>query len=173
MKTKKILSVCRDRSSVRSYKQDPIPEDIMEYIKECVRLAPSAVNFQPWRFIIVKDENKRQKLQQCYQREWFKEAPCYIIACCVKNEAWIRKQDAKNHGDIDLAIAIEHLCLAAAEQGLGTCWVCNFDVSLFAKGFSLPEDWEPIALIPIGYPADDTSETKEKNRKATQEIWLE
>ena len=83
--------------------------------------------------------------------------------------AWTRRYDEKNHADIDVAIAIEHLCLAAAEQGLGTCWVCNFRVQLCQELFNLPDEWYPVAIIPIGYPA--TPAIPEKTRKAMAEIW--
>lgn len=107
--------------------------------------------------------------EQCYDKEWFREAPAYILVCENHGAAWTRRYDEKNHADIDVAIAIEHLCLAAAEQGLGTCWVCNFRVQLCQELFKLPEEWYPAAIIPIGYPA--TPDIPEKTRKATAEIW--
>ena len=108
-------------------------------------------------------------MQQCYDKDWFREAPAYILVCENHGAAWTRRYDEKNHADIDVAIAIEHLCLAAAEQGLGTCWVCNFRVQLCQELFKLPEEWYPAAIIPIGYPA--TPDIPEKTRKATAEIW--
>ena len=119
-------TLCKARYSVRAYKPDAIPAETMEYIKECTRLAPSAVNKQPWKFILFTGEDDRARMQQCYDKEWFREAPAYILVCENHGAAWTRRYDEKNHADIDVAIAIEHLCLAAAEQGLGTCWVCNF-----------------------------------------------
>lgn len=95
--------------------------------------------------------------------------PAYILVCENHGAAWTRRYDEKNHADIDVAIAIEHLCLAAAEQGLGTCWVCNFRVQLCQELFNLPDEWYPVAIIPIGYPA--TSAIPEKTRKAMAEIW--
>ena len=139
-----------------------IPAETMEYIKECTRLAPSAVNKQPWKFILFTGEDDRARMQQCYDKEWFREAPAYILVCENHGAAWTRRYDEKNHADIDVAIAIEHLCLAAAEQGLGTCWVCNFRVQL-CQEFKLPEEWYPAAIIPIGYPA--TPDIPEKTRK--------
>ena len=133
---------------------------------ECVRFAPSAVNKQPWRFHIVNGENEKVKLQQCYNRDWFKSAPMYIIASILHDEEWVRG-DGKHHGDIDIAIAVEHLCLAATEQGIGTCWVCNFDAALCKASFALPDSEEPAVIIPLGY-ADDSP--KEKKRKAINEI---
>ena len=163
--------LCQMRYSVRAYKPDAIPAEKMEYIKEWARLAPSAVNKQPWHFITFTNEEDRQRLQQCYDREWFKEAPAYILVCENQGEAWTRRYDGKNHADIDAAIAIEHICLAAAEQGLGTCWVCNFRVQLCQELFQIPEHLYPVAIIPIGFPADDV--IPEKTRKEISEIWEE
>ena len=117
---------------------------------------------------IVSDEASRTEIQACYGREWFQTAPMYIIACIVHDEAWGRS-DGKPHGDIDIAIAVEHLCLAATEQGLATCWMCNFDAERCKQLFSIPEGEEPAVLIPLGYAAD---EPKEKHRKALDEILL-
>ena len=111
-------SLCEARYSVRAYKPDTIPAEKLEYVKECTRLAPSAVNKQPWKFFLFTREEDRRLMQQCYDREWFREAPAYVLACENHDEAWTRRYDEKNHADIDLAIAIEHLCPAAAEQGL-------------------------------------------------------
>ena len=135
---------------------------------ECVRLAPSAVNFQPWHFYVVTDSERLDALKSTYKREWIQSAPCIIVACANHEESWHRRSDNKDHADIDLAIAIEHLCLAAAEQGLGTCWVCNFDAALCHEVMAMPENVEPIALIPIGYTPD--AEVPEKKRKTIEDI---
>ena len=89
---------------------------------------------------------------------------------CLKNEqeAWTRQCDGHNHADVDIAIATEHLCLAASEQGLGNCWVCNFDVErLMATGL-IPQGFIPSVLVPIGLPAD---EPRPKTRKPIDEVW--
>lgn len=88
-------------------------------------MAPSAVNRQPWKFVIVRSKEAREKLWRAYDREWFRTAPLYIVCMKNNNECWTRRYDDKKHGDMDVSIATEHLCLAAAERGLGTCWVCN------------------------------------------------
>ena len=103
----------------------------------------------------------------CYKAKplrWFATAPVCIIASVLHDEEWVRA-DGKYHGDID--IAMEHLCLAAAEQGLATCWVCNFDAELCKSLFGLGENEEASVLIPLGYPAD---EPKDKKRKSMEEI---
>ena len=154
------------RYSCRSYQPASVEPAKLDYIMECVRLAPSAVNKQPWRFQLVTTDEDKAKLQRCYVRSWFTSAPMYIIASLVHDEEWVRA-DGKAHGNIDVAIAVEHLCLAAAEQGLGTCWVCNFDALLCKELFHYADNEEPCVLIPIGYPAD---EAKPKIRKEMNEI---
>lgn len=163
--------ICTKRYSVRAYKPDAVSAEKLEYIKECARLAPSAVNRQPWKFLFCTSEEARANVAKCYEKEWIKQAPVYIIAWENHGEAWTRRYDDKNHADIDLAIAIEHICLAATEQGLGTCWVCNFRVQLCRELFVLPEEWYPVAIIPIGVPAD--SIVPQKTRKEMSEIWEE
>ncbi len=160
------LKLVKNRYSCRAYKALNVEKEKLDYILECVRFAPSAVNKQPWRFHIVSSEADKAKLQQCYNRDWFKTAPMYIIASVLHDEEWVRS-DGKHHGDIDIAIAVEHLCLAATEQGLATCWVCNFDAAPCKEHFGLSENEEPAVLIPLGY-AD--GEQKEKKRKAIHEI---
>lgn len=160
--------LCELRQSCRDYKNIPIPQEKLEYIKECVRLAPSAVNFQPWRFIVIDDQERLQQICECYKRDWIQTAPAIVICCKNEAEAWTRRCDGHNHADIDIAIATEHLCLAATEQGLGNCWVCNFDMEkLMATGL-IPEGLTPAVLIPLGFPAD---EQRPKTRKPMEEVW--
>ena len=160
------LDLAKNRYSCRAYKSLDVEKEKLDYILECVRLAPSAVNKQPWLFHIVSNEEDKAKLQQCYNRDWFKTAPMYIIASILHDEEWVRA-DGKHHGNIDIAIAVEHLCLAATEQGMATCWVCNFDANLCKELFVLPENEEPAVIIHLGY-ADD--EMKPKSRKTIYEI---
>ena len=161
-----LLELIKRRFSCRNYQPTSIEKEKLDSIMECVRFAPSAVNKQPWMFRIISSEEDRKKICQCYNREWFATAPVVIIASTLHDEEWGRSDD-KHHGDIDIAIAVEHLCLAATEQGLGTCWVCNFDAELCKKSFGLGDNEEAAVLIPIGYPAD---EPKEKKRKGICEI---
>lgn len=160
------LELVKQRYSCRAYKPLCVEKEKLEYVMECVRLAPSAVNKQPWRFRIVSKEEDKARLQQCYNRDWFKTAPMYVVASVLHDEEWVRS-DGKHHGDIDIAIAVEHLCLAATEQGLATCWVCNFDAVLCKELFNLPDNEEPAVLIPLGYAED---EVKPKNRKPIEAI---
>lgn len=162
------IDLVKQRYSVRSYDERPVEKEKLDYIMECVRLAPSAVNFQPWHFYVVTDKEKLQAVKSAYHREWIQNAPCVIVACVDHNVAWHRSADNKDHSDIDIAIAVEHLCLAATEQGLGTCWVCNFDAVLCSEVLSLPENVELAVLIPIGYTPN--TEVPQKKRKGIDEI---
>ena len=160
------FTLVKERYSCRKYQPARVEQEKLDYIMECVRLAPSAVNRQPWKFRIVSSEADREKLSQCYSYNWFSTAPVVIVASILHDEEWVRG-DGKHHGDIDLAIAVEHLCLAATEQGLATCWVCNFDTERCQQLFDLADNEEIAVLIPLGYAA---TEAKEKKRKAMEEI---
>ena len=157
------LELVSNRYSCRDYQARAVEKEKLDYIIECVRLAPSAVNKQPWRFRIVDKEEGKTLLQRCYPRDWFRSAPMYIIASVLHDEEWVRG-DGKHHGDIDIAIAVEHLCLAATEQGLATCWVCNFDAVLCKELFGLTDNEEPAVIIPLGYAADEAKAKKRKDK---------
>ena len=160
------LDLVKQRYSCRSYQEKSVEQEKIDYLMECVRFAPSAVNKQPWQFRIVTDEAGIAKVRECYPRRWFLTAPMYIVCSILHDEEWVRA-DGKHHGDIDIAIAVEHLCLAATEQGLATCWVCHFDAALCKQLFALPDNEEPAVLIPLGYAAD---EPKLKERKPIEQI---
>ena len=107
------------------------------------------------------------RLPECYKREWLREAPLYIVICGNKAQSWKRRADGHDHADIDAAIATEHICLAATEQGLGSCWVCNFDVARCSEILGIEGDLYPVAILPIGYATDEPTE---KKRKSLEEI---
>ena len=158
------LELSKQRYSARNYSSDMIEQEKLDYILECARFAPSAVNYQPWHFFIVKSDNQKLLVQQSYPREWFTEAPLYIVVCDDSSISWVRKSDNKNHSDIDAAIATEHICLAAAEQKLGSCWVCNFDSDILKDNLHLSPNMYPVAIISLGYvkqPPEKSSKRKD------------
>ena len=163
-----LLGLISERRSVRQYLPDDIERDKMDYLMECARLAPSAANFQPWKFLIIKDANKKELLQKCYPAKWFMSPPVYIVALGNKNLSWKRSYDEKDHYDIDLAIALEHIVLAATEKGLGSCWVCDFNADLCHGLLALPNNLVPVAILAVGYPMKKGE--KVTNRKAMNEI---
>jgi nitroreductase len=148
-----ILEIMKARCSVRKFEDRRIDKADLEYVLEAARVAPSACNLQPWRFVIIDTDSGKKRL---HCTEWIKNAPAVIVACGLHTEAW-KRQDGKDHTDIDVAIAVDHITLAAAARGMGTCWVCWFDASGTARSLGLPRDVEPVALIPIGYPAESSS----------------
>lgn len=159
--------VISSRYSVRSFTGQKVNRNTILEILEAAHLAPSAVNFQPWHFIVVTEPENLIDLLEVYPRNWFKEAPVCIVVCSDHSLSWKRKSDGKDFADVDVAIAIDHLVLKATDLGLGTCWVCNFDTEMARKKLHLPDYIEPIALIPLGYTI---SEAPPKSRKPLSEL---
>lgn len=150
------------RYSVRAYQSKPVEKEKLQKVLEAANLAPTAANKQPFLFFVIHTQGRESELKRIYSREWFCKAPLVICACAVVSEAWTR-MDGKNYADVDTTIAMDHLILAAADQGLGTCWVAAFNPSAAREVLRLSKDEEPVAFTPLGYPAD---ELKPKKRKA-------
>lgn len=162
------MALVKERHSTRTFKPDAVPQQLIEAVVEAARLAPSACNRQPWRFVAITHDGLTQDaVRAAYRKEGFKSVPVSIVAIGLHTYAWHRQDDGKDHTDIDVAIAVEHICLAAAALGLSTCWVCSFDVEAVRDALKLDPDEEPVALIPLGYPADKVTE---KIRKPLDEI---
>ncbi|NLW08854.1 MAG: nitroreductase [Firmicutes bacterium] len=162
------LELAKKRYSVRNYKDRPVEKEKILQVLEAARNAPSACNYQPWHFIVIADDEEiKNKVAETYPRNWFRKAPVVIAACGDHSLSW-KRADGKDHCDVDLAIAIEHMALAAADLGLGTCWVCAFDAERCHKILELPENLEVIALLPLGYPDDE--KIPDKKRKSLEEI---
>jgi nitroreductase len=130
-----------------------VEDDKLDYVLEAGRIAPSAANYQPLFFVVVRGENL-EKVKECYRREWFRAAPMCIVICSDHSRSW-KRGDGKDHADIDAAIATDHITLAATSIGLATCWVCNFDKPKLAEILNLPDHIEPVVILPIGYPEDN------------------
>ena len=158
------MELCEKRYSVRKYSAEAVSDDDLRYVLECARMAQSAVNFQPWKFVVVRSEAAKADIRRCYDREWFASAPLYIVALRDVKSNWVRSSDGKPHGDIDVAIAVEHICLAAAERGLGTCWVANYDTALLNQLFG-DADHEAVAIVPMGHIAADCPYAPKKRKE--------
>jgi nitroreductase len=141
--------VLRTRRSVRKYKATPIPADVLGRVLDAARTAESAANRQPWHFILAEDPDVRQALVKTYPRDWFASAPVILVACAEPAAAWVRR-DKKNYADVDVTIAFSHLVLAAAAEGLGTCWIGAFDPEGVRRVLGLPEGIEPLGMTPLG-----------------------
>lgn len=123
-------------------------------VLEAARQAPSACNLQPRHFYVIQAVDARHRLFPAERQRWIADAPVILVACGRPTEAWVRAYDQKNHADIDVAIAMEQLVLAATEEGLSTCWICSFDPANVRIQLNLPPDLEPVAITPLGYAAE-------------------
>jgi len=141
------------RYSCRAYGSEPVDAAALERILEAARLAPTAANRQPFRIIVVPTAGRQQEIERVYRRAWFRAAPLLLCVVGVPSEAWVRS-DGRSHLDLDCAIVMDHMVLAAANEGLGTCWVAAFDVEAAREMLGLFSGEEPIIFTPLGRPAD-------------------
>jgi nitroreductase len=160
------LKLAAKRYSVRAYKPDLVEDEKLQQVLETARLAPTAHRQQPLQFIVIHTKDKEADLRHIYSASWFVQAPIVICACGIPSEGWVR-QDGKNYCDIDVAIAMDHLILSAADLGLGTCWIGAFNPQAAREILRLPDSVEPIVFTPLGYPDD---QPRDKIRKSIDEL---
>jgi nitroreductase len=164
-----LMEVIRNRRSIRKYKIKPVSEKDIEYILEAARLAPSWGNKQCWRYIIVTKEDLRKKITM---REWAAQAPVVIVGCADPTKAG--DKNGKPYYMLDMGISMEHLILAAAERGLGTCWLGGqFDEKTVKDALGIPENMRVVALTPLGYPDESPAPKDRKNlgEMVSREKW--
>lgn len=148
-----VAEAIRTRRSIRKYKSAPIPEEPLLRVLNAARLAPSAENLQPWKFIVVRDEDlKRQLIGACNNQKWIAEAPVIIAACGLLEDARARVGGYMDSIFMDVAVALTHASLEAASEGLGTCWITAFSEERVKSILSIPPDVRVVALTPLGYP---------------------
>jgi nitroreductase len=147
-----VIEAIRKRYSCRAYQDRPVEKEKLEQIFEAARLAPSAKNLQDWRFVVVTDkENKHKLVKAANNQKFLEDASVIIVACSNCNEIMRCGQAI---GPIDIAIALEHIALQAAELGLATCWIGSFYPEKVRPILGIPEDIAIIELMALGYPAD-------------------
>ena len=156
------IDLINKRYSVRAYKSIPVEDEKLSIVINAARMAPTAANRQPFQILVIHTNDRKESLFNIYQREWFVQAPLVICICGLRDRAWIRR-DNKTYLDVDLAIVMDHMILAATELGLGTCYIAAFDVVNARKVLALPQDVEPILFTPLGYPADSPRKKERKN----------
>ncbi|MHC1708004.1 MAG: nitroreductase family protein [Bacteroidales bacterium] len=162
------LELATLRYSSRKYLPSVIEDNKLDYVLECGRIAPSAANNQPWHIIVIREAEMKEKIAEVYPRDWFLEAPVILVICGDHANSW-KRSDGKDHCDVDISIITDHLTLAAAEQDLASCWICNFDAVKCKEILQLPDHIEPIVILTLGYPAD-TPAPRHFNRKSSGEI---
>lgn len=162
--------VIRTRRSVRAFKKDSIPDDVLNKILDAARIAPSGSNRQPWRFILVKDaELKQRMISACNNQEFVAEAPVIVVACGQRLPLNRGGYMGEMSILLDIAIAFTHLILAARAESLGTCWIGAFSNEAVKKLLKVPEGYEVVAATPLGYPSEEVF-TADVDRKALNEI---
>jgi nitroreductase len=151
----------QQRYSARSYRPKPVEDKKLLDVLEAARLAPTAANRQSYQLILIKTAGREEELARIYKPKWFVEAPYVIAAIGLPEGNWVRK-DGRNYTDVDVAIVMDHLILAAANAGLGTCWIGAFDPDAAREVLGLPDEAEPLAFTPLGYPADEPAVKRRK-----------
>ena len=154
-----LMDVILKRRSIRRYRKDPVPDSEIDHVMDAARLAPSWKNSQCWRYIVVTDPGLRKKITV---RDWAAEAPVVIVGCADPGKAEVR--DGKPYYMLDMGISMEHLVLAAAERGLGTCWLgLHFDEKTVKEALGIPEYMRVVALTPLGYPDEEPAARARKS----------
>jgi len=156
----------RSRYSVRAYKPDLVEEEKLAAVLEAARLAPTAANRQPFQLFVIPTEGRREELRRIYNKEWFVQPPLIICACGLPGEVW-KGEHGRDYLGVDVAIVMDHLILAAADLGLGTCWIGAFNADAAREILDLPVGAEPLIFTPLGYPADSP---KPKERKPLDDL---
>ncbi len=161
-----LKEVIKKRQSIRSYLDKPVPEEKLRSVLEAARLAPSASNRQPWKFIVVREKGRRQQLGEAANSQTFVgEAPVVIAAVATRPEH-VMSCGVPSY-PVDLAIAVDHITLAAVDEGLGTCWIGAFSQEKVREILKIPDRYRVVTLFPLGFPKE---ERKTKIREPLQEI---
>jgi nitroreductase len=159
-------TLVNQRYSVRDYKPDELDSSLLDQVLTAGQFAPTAANRQPFKIIVIHTKRMKGELLKIYNRAWFSEALIVLCACGIPDQSWVRV-DGKSYLDVDIAIVMDHISLAAANLGLGTCWVASFDVDAARKILHIPSEVEPIIMMSLGYPAGSPGE---KERKSLDEL---
>lgn len=150
-----LIELLKERYSVRQFSDKEVENEKLDLILEAGRLAPTAVNFQPQRILVIKSNEALEKLKECTRYHF--NAPLAILVCYDNSISWKRAYDNKDMGEVDASIVTTQMMLEITNLGLGTTWVGHFDPSAVRSEFNLPENIIPVALLPVGYPAEDTA----------------
>lgn len=161
----------RSRESIRNYDPTrPVPKEILEKILDAGRQAPSACNYQPWKFLVISSSAMLEKVRASYQRDWFRDAPHIIVTLGLKDMAWKRSYDGYNSIETDVAIAMTHIILAAENEGVGACWVEAYNPIILKEAINPGENQMIFGIVPLGYPRPGFKKASNKKRKSLEEI---
>ena len=146
--------LAKSRYSVRSFKDEKISKETINKILAYGHLAPTGCNLQPQRILVLNEEESLAKLKECTRSHF--DAPLAMLVCYHKEEGWTRRYDGAKSAPVDCSIVTTHLMLGAWEMGIGSCWVMSFDPQKMKENFNLPKELDPVALLVMGYPAEDS-----------------
>lgn len=152
-----LVDIILSRRSIRRYEQRPIPEEIMRLILEAGRMAPSAANRQPWHFIVVTEQELKEKLSQWRFTRFLKDSAAVIVGCGENN-----RPRAARWATIDVSIALENMVIAAWALGVGSCWIGGFNEKEVKELLGIPDNIKVIALLSLGYPAEQPAPRRKK-----------
>lgn len=154
--------VINARYSSRAYRKQAVPEDALQRILEAFATAPTTANRQALGLVVIETAGREDELKRINSAVWFhSQAPLLLAACSIPGKTW-KREDGETFADVDVAIAMDHLILAATAEGLGTCWVGAFDYAAAREVLGLPEGVEPVAFTPLGFSADVPRGRREK-----------
>lgn len=157
------------RKSVRKYQSTPIPEEVLNKVLDAMRVAPSGCNYQPWRFIVVKDQATKDALvPACKGQSFISQASAIVVGCGFEEKSYQHMGGWGTSMVVDVAVALDHLTLAAAAEGLGTCWIGAFKEEGVRQVLGIPSAVRVVALIPVGYP--DETPTARPRRALTDVV---
>lgn len=166
-----LYEAIRASHSCSSFQTRPVPEEKVRAVVAAARLAPSQANLQPWRFVVVRDEElKRQIAHACPRGKVVAEAPVVIVAFALEEDIPITVGGYISTYPLDVAVAVHQLRLAAVAEGLGTCWIVDFHEEKLRRALQVPEGIHPIAVLPLGYPGEPNGSSAPEGRKSPDEI---
>lgn len=143
------LELARKRYSARDFLDTKIEDEKINLILEAGRIAPTAVNYQPQRILVLNSEDSMDKLNKVIRYKFNQQL--VFIVCFDKDKSWKRKYDNKDIGEIDASIVATHMMLEAENLGIGSTWIGHFDPSVIKETFSIPNNFEPVAILAMGY----------------------
>lgn len=154
--------VINERYSVRGYLDKEVEKEKLDYVLKAATLAPTGVNFQPFKVYVIDTKKNKEALSKIYSPKWFVEAPYVLCVVAKTDEAWVRKYDNKNISDIDATIVMDHIILAATSVGLGTCYIAAFKPDKARELLQLDDNEEPVLFTPLGYGNAEPRDTPRK-----------
>ena len=163
----------KERYSVRKFKDEPLSDEVIAEILDAAHKAPTGCNYQPQRILVLNTPESMEKLKKCTKCHF--NAPNAMLVCYNENESWKRPFDGALSAEVDASIVATHMMLAAHNAGAGCCWVMYFDPAVLCAEFNIPENIKPVALLVMGYPAEDSApiELHNKFRPMEETVFFE